>query len=305
MASQPRREEFQIGSKHHRLFPNLLIIPALLPLVLFILLPALQTIYMSFHRMTFGLPNEYVGLLNFIDMFKDRLFKRAFLNTLLFSFSVVTGQISLGLATAVLMSTGFKFQKFYISIIMIPYAVSEVVAIIIWKYMLEPEVGIINFLLDGVFGLGQVEWASNATQAWIVIILLRIWLTFPFSFLILYSALIGVPKELYESAFIDGASNWQGFRLISVPLITPAIMVATIFGFVFEFRNFATVWILTEGGPLHKTELLSTLLYRQAFTFWEFGAASAIAMTMTVLTFCIALYYLRSMYQEMFVKQKA
>jgi multiple sugar transport system permease protein len=257
---------------------------------------------MSFHRITFGLPNEYVGWLNFIDMVNDRLFKRAFTNTLFFSFSVVTGQILLGLATAVLMSTGFTLQKLYISIIMIPYAVSEVVAIIIWKYMLEPDVGVVNFVLDGVFGLGQVEWSSNATQAWVVIILIRIWLTFPFSFLIMYSALIGVPKELYESAFIDGASNWQGFRLISVPLITPAIMVATIFGFVFEFRNFATVWILTGGGPLHKTELLSTLLYRQAFSFWEFGAASAIAITMTILTFFIAIYYLRSMYQEMFLK---
>lgn len=303
MGTKERKEKVQTGARRRHLLSNLMVIPALLPLILFILIPAVRTIYMSFHRITFGLPNEYVGWLNFIEMLKDRLFKRAFLNTLLFSFSVVTGQILLGLATAVLMSTGFKLQKLYISIIMIPYAVSEVVAIIIWKYMLEPDVGIVNFVLDRVFRLGQVEWASNATQAWVVIILIRIWLTFPFSFLILYSALIGVPRELYESAFIDGASNWQGFRMISIPLITPAIMVATIFGFVFEFRNFATVWILTGGGPLHKTELLSTLLYRQAFTFWEFGAASAIAITMTVLTFLIAIYYLRSMYQEMFLKQ--
>ncbi len=303
MEAKERKEKAQQGLSQRHLFPNLMIIPALLPLILFILIPAVYTIYMSFHRITFGLPNEYVGWLNFIGMLKDRLFKRAFMNTLFFSFSVVIGQILLGLATAVLMSTGFKLQKLYISIIMIPYAVSEVVAIIIWKYMLELDVGIVNFLLDGVFGLGQVEWSSNATQAWIVIILIRIWLTFPFSFLIMYSALIGVPRELYESAFIDGASNWQGFRMISVPLITPAIMVATIFGFVFEFRNFATVWILTGGGPLHRTELLSTLLYRQAFTFWEFGAASAIAITMTILTFFIAIYYLRSMYQEMFLKK--
>ena len=114
-----------------------MIIPALLPLILFILFPAVRTIYMSVHRITFGLPNEYVGWLNFIEMVNDRLFKRAFTNTLFFSFSVVIGQILLGLATAVLMSTGFKLQKLYISIIMIPYAVSEVVAIIIWKYMLN------------------------------------------------------------------------------------------------------------------------------------------------------------------------
>ena len=102
--------------------------------------------------------------------------------------------------------------------------------------------------------------------------------------------------------YIEGASNWKGFRYVTLPLCTPAIMVATIFGFVFAFRNFATVWIMTRGGPMHKTELLSTLLYKQAFSFWEFGLASAIAIIMTVFTFVIAIYYLRGMYKQMFIK---
>ena len=185
---------------------------------------------------------------------------------------------------------------------MVPYAVSEVVAVIIWKYMLEPDVGIVNYILSFWLHLPQIEWASNPVQAWIVIILLRVWINFPFSFLIIYSSLIGIPRELYESVYLEGASNWKGFRYVSLPLCAPAIMVATIFGFVFAFRNFATVWIMTRGGPLHKTELLSTLLYKQAFSFWEFGLASAIAIIMTIFTFLIAIYYLRSMYKRMFLK---
>ena len=280
----------------------LLIIPALLPLIVLIFIPAFRTLFMSFNRVTFGLPEEYVGLNNFREMLKDSVFSMAFWNTIMFSFATVAGEICLGMAAAVLMSTRFKFQRIYIALIMIPYAVSEVVAVIIWKYMLEPDVGIVNYVLQGMLGLEQINWASIPAQAWVVIILLRVWINFPFSFLIIYSSIIGVARELYESAYIDGANNWQGFRYITLPLTVPAVMVATIFGFVFAFRNFASVWIMTRGGPMNKTELLSTLLYKQAFTFWEFGAASAIAITMTLITFLIAAYYLRTMYKEMFLK---
>ena len=282
----------------------LLIIPALLPLIVLILIPALRTVFMSFNRITFGLPEEYVGLNNFRAMLKDSVFSMAFWNTIMFSFATVASEICLGMAAAVLMSTRFKFQKLCIALIMVPYAVSEVVAVIIWKYMLEPDVGIVNYVIQGMFGLEQINWASIPAQAWVVIILLRVWINFPFSFLIIYSSIIGVSRELYESAYIDGANNWQGFRYITLPLTVPAVMVATIFGFVFAFRNFATVWIMTRGGPMNRTELLSTLLYKQAFTFWEFGAASAIAVTMTLITFLIAAYYLRTMYKEMFLKPK-
>jgi multiple sugar transport system permease protein len=283
---------------------GLLIVPALLPLIFLIFIPAFQTLFMSFNRMTFGLPTEYVGLANFKEMLNNTVFNSAFWNTIMFSFTTVAGEICLGMGAAVLMSTRFRFQRICIALIMIPYAVSEVVAVIIWKYMLEPDVGIVNYVIQGMFGLEQINWASIPAQAWVVIILLRIWINSPFSFLIIYSSIIGIPSELYESVYIDGANNWQGFRYITLPLTVPAVMVASIFGFVFAFRNFATVWIMTRGGPMNKTELLSTLLYKQAFTFWEFGAASAIAVTMTLITFLIAAYYLRAMYKEMFIKQK-
>ncbi len=284
-------------------FPILMLLPALLVLVLFIVAPAARTIQMSFHRVTFGLPDEYVGFANYLQTFKDELFKTAFWNTMMFSFAVVAGEVLVGLAAAVLMSTGFQGQRVIISLVMVPYAVSEVVAAVIWKYMLEPDVGIVNFVIQSA-GLPQLQWASRPVQAWVVIILMRVWINFPFSFLIIYSSIIGIARELYESVYIDGATNWQAFRAITLPLASPSIMVATIFAFVFAFRNFATVWILTRGGPMHRTELLSTLLYKQGFTFWEFGMASAIAVIMTILTFVIAAYYLRDMYKQMFLKRQ-
>jgi multiple sugar transport system permease protein len=285
-----------------KIFPLLLILPAIIPLILIIVLPAILTIQTSFQRSTFGLPNEFIGFKNYIEIFKDKLFISATLNTVKFSFLVVIFEIGLGLLTAVIMSTQFKMQKMIISLIMIPYAVSEVVAVIIWKYMLDPDIGIVNFFLVRILGMETFNWAGNPVQAWIVIILLRVWINFPFSFLIIYSSIIGIPQELYESAYIDGATNPQSFRFITLPLVKPSIMVATIFAFIFAFRNFATVWLLTRGGPMNSTQLLSTILYKQAFSYWEFGLASATAIIMTVLTFIIAIYYLSKMRKQLFTQ---
>jgi len=284
-------------------FPNLLILPATLFLVVLILLPAIRTVIMSFHEVTHGLDDVFVGFNNYARMVQHRAFGTAFWNTLFFTATTVIGEVGLGLAAAVLLSTRFRAQKLLISLVMVPYAVSEVVAIIIWRYMVEPRVGIINFLLMNM-GIEQIQWATQINQTWMLIIILRIWVRFPFSFLIIYSSLIGVPKDLYESAFIDGATNWQAFRRISLPLVGPAINVASIFAFMFAFRNFATVWILTRGGPVGQTELLSTMLYRQAFRHWRFGFASAIAVVMTVLTFVIAAYYVRGMFHSMFGQRR-
>ncbi len=284
-------------------FPNLLILPATLFLVLFILLPAIRTLIMSFHEVTHGLDDVFVGFDNYVRMVRHRAFTTAFWNTMFFTLTTVLGEVGIGLVVAVLLSTRFRAQRLLISLVMVPYAVSEVVAIIIWRYMFEPRVGIINFMLTSL-GFEQIQWATQINQTWMLIIILRVWVQYPFSFLIIYSSLIGIPKDLYESAFIDGATNWQAFHRISLPLIVPAINVASIFAFMFAFRNFATVWILTRGGPMGQTELLSTMLYRQSFRHWRFGFASAIAVVMTLLTFAIAAYYMRGMFHSMFGQRK-
>lgn len=286
--------------KREHVYPILLVLPSILALALVIVIPALITVKTSLQESTFGLPDRFIWFENYRNLFANKLFIRAAWNTVIFSLLVVVFEIGLGLLTAIVMSTQFKMQRTIISLIMIPYAVSEVVAVIIWKYMLDPDVGIVNFIINRVFHLPIFNWAGNPIQAWIVIILLRVWINFPFSFLIIYSSIIGVPQELYESAFIDGASNFQGFTHITLPLVRPSVMVATVFAFIFAFRNFATVWLLTRGGPMNSTQLLSTILYQQAFAYWEFGLASATAIVMTIFTFIIALYYLKSMREQMF-----
>lgn len=296
--------KFGIKDQLNRYAPNLLIVPALVPLVLLILLPALRTVFMSFFEVTHGYDDVFVGFDNYVAMFRHRSFNTAFFNTLLFSFTTVAGEVLVGLIVAVLMSTRFRAQRWLISLIMVPYAVSEVVGVIIWRYLLEPDIGFVNYVLDGILGLGQVRWATEIHQTWLLIIIMRVWVQFPFSFLVIYSSLIGIPQELHESAHMDGASNWTTLVHISLPLISPSIIIASIYAFVYAFRNFASVWVLTRGGPIGRTELLSTMLYKQAFRHWQFGMASAIAVVLTILTFLISAYYLRNMFQGMFGKRE-
>lgn len=278
---------------------SLLVLPAVVPLILVIVIPAIYLFYLSFHYYSFGAPIEFVGFENYSELFGNYDFWKSFLNTFWFVLVVVAGQLLIGLAFALLMARGFPFQKLFISLIMMPYAVSPVVAVLIWKYMLQNDIGIINYLLSQL-GFGQILWATNPTHAWLVIICVEIWVRLPFTFLIIYSSIISIPTEIFEAAYIDGSGNWKCIYHIIIPIIMPALLVAGMFRFIFSFRTFAVPWLLTQGGPVGSTEILSIYLYREAFRYWSFGSASAIAWAMTIVCFVLSIHYLRIMYKKMF-----
>ena len=160
-----------------------------------------------------------------------------------------------------------------------------------------------NISLDPSFGTlsSLISWCMIIpVHAFTMIVLIGIWLQFPFTFLILYNAIIGIPSELFESARVDGASGFQIFSKITVPIIMPAILISLLFRYIFAFRTFGEVWILTKGGPFRSTELLSIYLYKHGFVYFEFGTAAAVAWVMIIITLLIAAYYFRVMYKRMF-----
>ena len=231
-------------------------------------------------------------------MLGDTYFWRAFLNTFVVVNVVVYLELALALLMAVMFAAGVPFRRTLIAAVLAPYAVSEVIAVIIWKYMLEPEVGIVSQALAAV-GIPELAWTTDRWAALTLVALLSVWLHLPFSFLILYAARLGVPNELYESAALDGAGTIQRFWRITVPVLIPAILVALMFRYVFAFRIFAEVWLLTGGGPARLTEVLATYLYRHAFRYHEFGVASAIGWLMALASLLIASVYLHQMYKRM------
>jgi multiple sugar transport system permease protein len=157
----------------------------------------------------------------------------------------------------------------------------------------------INYFLT-MIGLDQINWTVDRWDALLVISMLSIWLSLPFSFLIIYAAVTTVPKDLREAAVVDGATRLQNFWHVTIPTITPAILIALMFRYIFALRLFSEVWLLTEGGPARLTEVLAVYLYRHAFRYQEFGVASAAGWILTAISLLLASYYLFQLYKRMF-----
>ena len=189
---------------------------------------------------------------------------------------------------ATLFAAGVPFRRTLIAAVLAPYAVSEVIAVIIWKYMFEPEVGIVSQALAAA-GIPELAWTTDRWPAWRWCRADRVWLHLPFTFLILYAARLAVPDELYESRARRRRHGWQRSGGSPSPVLIPAILVALMFRYIFAFRIFAEVWLLTGGGPARLTEVLAIYLYRQAFRYHEFGVASATGWLMVLLSLLIAL----------------
>jgi multiple sugar transport system permease protein len=264
-----------------------------------LVIPAAYVFWLSFHESTFGQAPVFVGLKNYAAILSDRYFWRALVNTFVIVAAVVHLEMVLGLAMALLFASGVPWKPALLAIVLAPYAVSEVGAVVMWRFMLDPDVGVITRALLSV-GLPPLEWAVEPWHGLAVISLISIWLHLPFTFIILYAARLALPTELYEAARVDGAARWQQFRLITLPLLKPAILVAMLFRYIFAFRLFSEVWLVTQGGPARSTEVVALYLYLEAFRYNRFGVATATGWIMVVVSLLVALLYLRGLYREMF-----
>jgi multiple sugar transport system permease protein len=266
-----------------------------------IFLPAIYVLWLSLHQSSFGQAASFVGLANYAKVLGDPYFWRALFNTVIVVAIVVHVELLLGLMMALFFASGIPFRTLMLAIALAPYAVSEVSAVVMWRTLFEPDVGMMSQLLGSV-GLPPIEWSVNPSHGLLMVCLLSIWLHLPFSFIILYAARLSVPDELYEAAAIDGATGWTAFRRITLPLLMPALLIAALFRYIFAFRLFSEVWLMTGGGPARSTEVLAVYLYLEAFRYNAFGAAAATGWLLVLASLLLALFYLRGLYREMFGK---
>jgi multiple sugar transport system permease protein len=278
--------------------PFLLVAPAQALVALFLFVPALYVVWLSLNESTFGRDNVFVGFANYGKLLSDPYFWRAFWNTFVLVNVLVYVELGLGIAIAMLFASGLPLTKLMVALIFIPYATSEVVAIVMVKYLVDPQVGMATLALRGV-GLPTIDLV-NPLHSFSLVLLVSTWQHLPFTFILLYTARIGIPPDLYEAAQLDGARPFQIFRTITFRLLMPAILVALLFRYIFAFRIFSEVWLLTQGGPARMTEVLAVYLYRVAFRYQEFGLASATGWTMVLLSLLVSVFYLRAMYRRMF-----
>ena len=293
------RDRVRAARRRNEAFSRVaLLAPAQLLLVALILLPTLYVGWLSFHRATFGADTVFVGLANWQALLSDHVFWRAAKNTFFVVVAVVYGELALGLALALLASGWMPGRKLFIALLIAPYAINEVSAVTMWRFVLEPDIGMVNWALMRL-GIGQLDWSADPTDALALAAILGIWTHTPFTFLILYAALQGVPRELVEAATVDGAGPVSVFRHVTLPFILPALLVAVMFRTITAMRIFSEVWLLTEGGPARMTEVLAVYLYRAAFRYHEFGLASATALAMVVLSLLVASPYLVAAWRKM------
>ena len=271
--------------------------PTLGLLLAFLVIPAVYVGWLSFTTSTYGRDTTFVGLANYAQLFGDRIFWRAFWNTFFLVNAIVYVEVALGLGLAVLLSAPMRGKALIIAVILAPYAITESSGIVMWRYMFEPDVGMVSQLV-GRAGLPQLEWSTQPVATLFLAGTIAVWHHLPFTFLILYAALTTVPKDVLEASRIDGASDWQQFRLITLRLIMPAILIAVLFRYIFAIRTFAEVWLLTEGGPARLSEVLAIYLYREVFKYHQFGVAAATGWVMLLMSLGIAIPYLRRMYVE-------
>ncbi len=279
-------------------FHLLLLTPAQSLTTLMLASPAVYVLWLSFTTSNYGLDPQFVGFANYENVLTDRHFWTAAKNTFLIVNIVVYVELVLALGMALLVASLGRWRMILFAVILVPYGISEVVGVLSWRFLADPNIGLLANAFRS-FG-GNFNWSRNVSDALMLICTISIWHHLPFTFVILYAAVISVPRELYEAARIDGATALQSFWNVTLPLIMPAAVLAILFRYVFAFRMFSEVWLVTAGGPVRMTEVLGTYLYRVGFRFSDFGAAAATGWLMVIASLVLASFYLRTMYRASF-----
>ena len=277
----------------------LMVSPAQALLVLVLFVPALYVFWLSLTRSTYGKSPEWVGLANYATVLGDPYFWRALWNTAIVVNTIVFVEFALALGVAVLFAGWIPWRKWMIAMVLAPYAITEVVSVVIWKFMMDPYGGPITNALASL-GLPPLDWSVEPSHGLALVIVLSVWHHLPFTFILLYTALLGIPRDLYEAAQVDGANAWKQFVRITIPLLVPAMLVALVFRYIFAFRIFSEVWLLTGGGPARTTEVLAVYLYRQSFRYSDFGAGAATGWLMLLASLLMGAWYIHLMYKKMF-----
>ncbi|MER5956296.1 sugar ABC transporter permease [Streptomyces sp. NPDC001893] len=256
------------------------IAPALLGFLVFLLWPTLRGIYLSFTRFNLLTPAEWVGLDNYVRMVNDPIFWGSLRVTVEYVVINIGVQTVAALAIAVLMQRLTK-SALLRGIVLTPYLVSNVVAGIVWLWMLDTQLGIGNRVI-GAFGLDHIPFLTDETWAIPTIALINVWRHVGYTALLLFAGLQAIPSDVYEAAKVDGASEWRMFWRVTLPLLRPVLAVVLIMTVIGSFQVFDSVAVTTAGGPANATNVLQLYIYGSAFGRFQFGYASAMSVALLV-----------------------
>jgi len=265
----------------------LFIAPALILIAAVILFPWLFTVWMSAFDWRIGSVAHFVGIENYVKLATNQRFLEAIFHTFYFTLLAVVFPLLLGTAAALIFHRQFPFRGLLRAIFTMPMMATPVAVALVWTMMFHPQQGVLNYLLSLV-GLPPSLWVYSPTLVIPSLVLVEIWHWTPLVMLIVLGGLAALPTEPYESAKLDGATEWQLFRHITLPLVAPFLLVAAVIRTIDAVKAFDTIYVISQGGPGTASETINLYLYLQAFAFYNVGNASAVVVVFFIIILALA-----------------
>jgi multiple sugar transport system permease protein len=263
-----------------RSFIILLMAPTMVVLLGITLYPLLYNIYLAFHSVFLAdptAPRDFIWFENFVSIFTNKMVLLSFLRSFIFTAIVVSVEFFLALAMAAFLNREFMGKRILIPFLILPLMVTPVVSGLIWKYMFNGDFGLIGWILMSL-GVEKFSVLSDPLLAFVGVVIQDIWHWTPFLMLLFYTGLISLPKEPFEAAAIDGASSWQIFRGITVPMLRKIFLIGVLLRTMDAFKIFDEIYMMTQGGPGNATETVNYYIYRNTFRYFNMGEGAALAL---------------------------
>ncbi|MGJ0390318.1 carbohydrate ABC transporter permease [Microbacterium sp. CGR1] len=258
--------------------------PTVIGLGLFNLVPIVGSFVLAFFRWDIISDPVFVGVDNFVDLAMNPTVRVSFLNTVGFVIVAVILQLTVALVLAILVQSKMPawLRTFFRSSLFFPLILSAASVSLIMAYLFNQEFGLVNQTLN-LIGIADVGWLTTGFGAKVVVLLVYVWQNFGFTFLLFIGGLAAIPSEVYEASSLDGAAGWTQFRMITLPLVSPTLLVASVMAIINALQIFDQPWVLTRGGPGDETRTAVMVIYESAFRELDFGGASAIGIVLTLL----------------------
>ena len=289
-----RRRAARRQALRDNLIAYLFLAPALLAIILVLFYPILSLLVTSFYSSpTLTHPSQFIGIKNYLSVLNDPIFPSAVKNTFIWTFGVTFGQVIVGIYFALLLHQRFPGRWLARVLVIIPWVLPGIVVAVTWRFMYSQDFGLINLVLRGV-GLDSLAhaWLGDTQTAMIAVIIVGIWKGFGFYTLMFLAGMQTIPTELYEAARIDGANDRQQLVRITLPLLRPVMITATVLGLIWTSNYFDAIFVMTGGGPARSTETLPMFIYNTGFSFYRIEEAMAGSNVLLVIVLILLGFYL-------------
>lgn len=299
--TSPLQRHWVFAWRSERLLPYLLLAPAVVVTLVIVFMPMVQAVWTSFYDLILFKPNasKFVGFGNYVKLFNDPVFWTALWNTLLWIGLTVPLQMGLGLLAALLLNREFPWRGLARALIIIPWALPSVVIALMWRWIYDPNTGVLNDILVYLSIVQTaVPWLADPDVAIYAIIVTLTWQGFPFFAVMILAGLQGIPKSQYEAASIDGASAWRQFIHITLPGIAPVLATAGLLRVIWVANSMDVIFVMTGGGPGYATHTLPLYAFIKARQNLDFGYGTSIAVTFTILLGAFVVLYLARTMRE-------